>query len=171
MRRRGGWRGCWPGWARDPERVVAVVLERSAELVTAVLAVPKAGAAYLPVDPGYPAERVSFMLADSRAGVVVTSAGGGGRRAWAGWPVVGLDDPQIAAMWRGSVRLVWVRRRWRGAEHAAYVMYTSGSTGRAKGVVVTHRVVRPAGAPGRVCRAGGGDVGAALRRCRLTLDV
>ena len=57
-----------------PERVVAVAMERSADLVTAVLAVAKAGAAYLPVDPGYPAERIAFMLADARPVVIVASA-------------------------------------------------------------------------------------------------
>ena len=71
-----------------PERVVAVVMERSAELVTALLAVLKTGAAYLPVDPGYPAERIAFMLAD---------AGRGG--AW-------LAAAELAAGLRGD---------WRGA--------------------------------------------------------
>ena len=57
-----------------PESVVAVLMERGADLVVALLAVVKAGAAFLPVDPGYPAERVSFMLADARPVVVVVGA-------------------------------------------------------------------------------------------------
>src|SRR6266545_2661895 len=66
------WR--WWGFGGGPERVVAVVMGRSAQLVTALLAVVKAGAAYVPVDPGYPAERVAFMLADARPAVIVADA-------------------------------------------------------------------------------------------------
>ena len=61
-----------------PESVVAVVMERSELLVTALLAVWKAGAAYLPVDPGYPAERLAFMLADAQLACVID-------RGWRGW--------------------------------------------------------------------------------------
>src|ERR1700689_2869888 len=90
----GVWGGLLGGWGAGPECVVAVVLERSVLLVTALLAVAKAGAAYLPVDPGYPAERVAFMLADARPAVIVTSAAMVGVVAQAGAvPVVAADDP------------------------------------------------------------------------------
>ena len=62
---RGGWPGCWRGGGARAGAVVAVLLDRSAELVVALLAVLKAGAAYLPVDPGYPAQRIAFMVADA----------------------------------------------------------------------------------------------------------
>src|SRR6202167_4807781 len=72
--RAGGWGGLSGGRGAGPERVVAVAMERSAELVIAVLAVAKAGAVYLPVDPAYPAERIAAMLADARPVVIVASA-------------------------------------------------------------------------------------------------
>ena len=78
MRRAGRLAGYLAGLGAGPEHGGGGGLERSAELVMALLAVLKAGAAYLPVDPGYPAERIGFMLADARAGLVVVTGGGGG---------------------------------------------------------------------------------------------
>ena len=58
-----------------PERLVAIAMPRSADVVVAMLAVLKSGAAYVPVDPGYPADRMAFMLADARAAIVLTTSG------------------------------------------------------------------------------------------------
>jgi amino acid adenylation domain-containing protein len=120
------------------ETVVAVALERSPELVTALLAVLAAGGAYLPLDPEHPAERLSFMLADSRASVLLTA------------------EPLLSGLPRGDLRVVLAGAdagadagaaaspspATPGArpqpENLAYVIYTSGSTGRPKGVQVTH---------------------------------
>ena len=141
------------GLGTGPEQVVAVVMDRSAELVTALLGVLKAGAAYLPVDPGYPAERIGFMLADSRAVCVLASAeaaaglpgrgwAGAGAGAGAGVPVLVPGGPALAAELAGlpgtglddAGRVAPLR-----PGHPVYVMYTSGSTGTPKGVVITHR--------------------------------
>ncbi|OKK04807.1 non-ribosomal peptide synthetase [Streptomyces sp. CB03234] len=120
-----------------PEQRVAVLLPRSADLVTALLAVVKSGAAYVPVDPDYPAERIAYMLEDSSPALVL--AGPGTLDAVpAGLPVLDVTaqrhspvtDPADAD-----------RTAPLAPEHPAYVIYTSGSTGRPKGVVVTHRTV------------------------------
>ncbi|MEV7548727.1 amino acid adenylation domain-containing protein [Amycolatopsis sp. NPDC089917] len=96
--------------------LVAVTLPRGAGLVVTLLAVLKAGAAYLPIDPDFPAERVEFMLADAAPALVIDPAwlAGGAPADPVELPEVPLDAP-------------------------AYVLYTSGSTGRPKGVVVTRR--------------------------------
>ncbi|ATZ23947.1 Tyrocidine synthase 3 [Streptomyces lavendulae subsp. lavendulae] len=117
-----------------PETTVAVSMDRSALLPLTLLAVLKTGAAYLPVDPAYPADRKEFMLADSGAVVLVTD----GRTAtapdsWTG-PVVraSLDEAVAAA----PVDLPAVH-----LDQLAYVMYTSGSTGTPKATMITHRGV------------------------------
>jgi amino acid adenylation domain-containing protein len=113
---------------------VGVCLERSLELVVAVLAVQKAGAAYVPLDPGFPPERLSFMLSDSGAAWLVTGgAVANGVALPAGVAVV--DCGLHAALARDSMENPQPVIR---AEDPAYVIYTSGSTGRPKGVVVSH---------------------------------
>jgi amino acid adenylation domain-containing protein len=115
-----------------PESCVAVLVPRSIELVVAELAILKAGAAYVPIDPSLPAERIAFMLADSACRLVLAVEGdalpelGGAQRLDVDALAEGAEDDP-----RGGG----------DAEAAAYVMYTSGSTGRPKGVVVPHRAV------------------------------
>ncbi|XVQ85649.1 non-ribosomal peptide synthase/polyketide synthase [Microbispora siamensis] len=120
------------GLGVGPERVVAVALPRSAELVVALLAVLRAGGAYVPVDPSYPADRIAYMLADSRPMLLITDDATGARLPEADVPRLVLDDLDERALPDG-IGEVGLR-----AEHPAYVIYTSGSTGRPKGVVVSH---------------------------------
>ena len=118
-----------------PESVVAVVMDRSAELVMALLAVLKAGAAYLPVDPGYPAQRIAFMLADARPVLALATAGTAAVIP-AAVPVLAVDDPGLAADLAARPLVTWAAaagRRPLSVLHPAYVMYTSGSTGPAQG--------------------------------------
>jgi len=118
-----------------PERLVAIAMPRSADLITAVLAVLKSGAAYVPVDPGYPAERIAFMLAESAPAAVLTTAAVAAALP-GGLPLLVLDDPAMAAGLAGlDGENVPVAA---GPRNAAYVIYTSGSTGRPKGVMVEH---------------------------------
>nr|WP_230863147.1 non-ribosomal peptide synthase/polyketide synthase [Amycolatopsis camponoti] len=109
-----------------PERVVALALPRSTHLVTAILAVLKTGAAYLPLDPGYPAERIAFMLEDAAPALVLAT---GDDLPHAVRP----DDPELLDGVSDAPLDVVLR-----PENPAYVIYTSGSTGRPKGVVVPH---------------------------------
>ncbi|SKA13309.1 non-ribosomal peptide synthase domain TIGR01720/amino acid adenylation domain-containing protein [Marinactinospora thermotolerans DSM 45154] len=126
-----------------PEDVVATLLPRSADVVVAQLAVLKAGAAYLPVDPDYPRERVAHMVEDARPVAVITDAAGAGQVP-TGVHVVRLDDPGTAALVDAlDERPVTDAERAAPLhpDHPAYVIYTSGSTGRPKGVVVPHHGV------------------------------
>src|SRR5262249_26046887 len=124
-----------------PECTVALALPRSADIVTAQLAVAKAGAAFLPVDPAYPAERIAFMLADARPGLVLTPGDTVRGGAGGGIPALVLDDPTTGtalARLAGSDLTDADRVAPLRLANPAYVIYTSGSTGRPKGVVVSH---------------------------------
>ena len=116
-----------------PGGVVCVALERSTDAIVVLLGILKAGAAYLPVDAGYPAERLAFMLADSAASLVVTTSA--------------LRDafpPSIAALLVDQTPAdaaapgQGVHQPTDGARQLAYIMYTSGSTGTPKGIEICH---------------------------------
>ncbi|WPO72614.1 non-ribosomal peptide synthetase [Streptomyces sp. KN37] len=123
-----------------PETFVALALPRGADLIVAVLAVLKAGAAYLPLEPGHPTDRIAYTLRDARPALLLTADGQfpepphglavervdlGDERTRAELAAGPDTDPGSAV----------------GPEHPAYVIYTSGSTGRPKGVVVPHQNV------------------------------
>src|SRR6266542_1962612 len=116
------------------ESVVGVCLERSPALVVALIAILKAGGGYLPLDPGYPRERLSFMLADAGAALLLTQSGLRDRVDAPGVRRLELDRAAAAiAAHPKSAPASAV-----GPHNLAYVIYTSGSTGTPKGVAVTH---------------------------------
>ncbi|MFI2411781.1 amino acid adenylation domain-containing protein [Streptomyces sp. NPDC018947] len=125
-----------------PEDRVALVLPRSADLTTALLAVMTAGAAYVPVDPQHPADRIEYMLTDGDPVLVVTLTSLAGRLPDQIAEPVFLDSPEVVqalARHSGAEVTDADRRTPLTPDHPAYVIYTSGSTGRPKGVVVGHR--------------------------------
>ena len=127
-----------------PERLVAVAMERSADLVVVLLAVLKAGAAYLPVDPRYPADRIAFMLGDAGPVLLVCDQATASVLPDTGVPAVVVDDPGCAVAVAGLSGAALGDADRAGPlvpGHPAYVIFTSGSTGRPKGVVVEHRNV------------------------------
>ncbi|WP_143076563.1 condensation domain-containing protein, partial [Streptomyces sp. MUSC 14] len=118
-----------------PDVLVAVALPRSADLAVALLGVLKAGGAYLPVDPDYPAARVGLLLDTAGPELVLTDGEAASTVATCGLPVLRLDELSLEgpAPEAGDVPV--------GRDNLAYVMFTSGSTGTPKGVAVTHASV------------------------------
>ncbi|MBW4493171.1 MAG: amino acid adenylation domain-containing protein [Oscillatoria princeps RMCB-10] len=120
-----------------PETLVGICLEKTPDLIVALLGILKAGGAYLPLDPTYPSERLGFMVQDAQVPVLVTQQQLLGKVPQTGarvicldadWPVIGLESPENLEC---STT----------AENLVYVMYTSGSTGLPKGVMIPHRAV------------------------------
>ncbi|MGH3284733.1 MAG: amino acid adenylation domain-containing protein, partial [Streptosporangiaceae bacterium] len=151
-----------------PERFVIIAMPRSADMVVAVLAVLKSGAAYVPVDPAYPRDRIGFMLTDTSPVTALTAARAG-QGLPDGTPQVALDDPATVAavsdLTDGDLadgeRLAVLM-----PAHPAYVIYTSGSTGRPKGVVVEHRNLA-----GLLCWAGAEFTAAELARVLVSTSL
>jgi amino acid adenylation domain-containing protein len=120
-----------------PETRVGVYVERSLEMIVAILGVLKSGGAYVPIDPQVPQARLEFMLADAEVTVLLTEQGLSSSSTNAVSAVVYLDTdwPRIAALAAADLRPA------SSADNLAYVIYTSGSTGTPKGVMVPHRNV------------------------------
>ena len=149
-----------------PEARVAICLERSVGMVAAMLAALKAGAAYLPLDPAYPAERLAYMRDDSGAALLVTQASLRGLLPADGVRTVSVDGDAAAIAEHPPTP----PEPAVDPENAAYVIYTSGSTGRPKGVQVTHANVASFFA-GMDERVGGTIPGSWLAVTRTGFDI
>ncbi|HEX8696795.1 MAG TPA: amino acid adenylation domain-containing protein, partial [Longimicrobium sp.] len=123
------------GMGVGPDARVGLCLERGPEMMIAVLGILKAGAAYVPLDPAYPAERLAYMLEDSAARVLLTQRSLAERLPAGETPVVRLDADAAEIARQSAAR----PRVPVAPGHLAYVIYTSGSTGRPKGVAMPHR--------------------------------
>ena len=123
-----------------PETLVAVCVDRTLDLIVAPLAVLKAGAAYLPLDPGFPKERLAYLMEDARAAVLLTTGlledhvPGNGAQVVHCAETDGDGHSRISTLNSNLARAAT-------PESLAYVRYTSGSTGRPKGVEISHRAL------------------------------
>jgi amino acid adenylation domain-containing protein len=120
----------------EPGARVAVCAERSGEMVVGLLAVLKAGAAYVPLDPSYPIERLAFMVEDAQVQVVLTQQKLLDRLPRLSAPCVCLDAIDLSAAVAPTATCPKVHVK---ADQLAYLIYTSGSTGQPKGVMISHR--------------------------------
>ncbi len=134
-----------PSASGGAEQPIGVSLERGWEMATALLAVLDVGAAYLPLDPTYPSERLAWMLADAAPAVVI--AGDGTMPPAIGVPVLSLSDLSIGsasgseAPGRAPLSPAAFLAPLAGPDALAYLIYTSGSTGRPKGIALPHRTL------------------------------
>ena len=122
------------GQGAGPGQCVALLFSRSAEAIVAILAVLKTGAAYLPIDPGLPAARIGFMVADAAPIAAITTTGLADRLDGCDLLVIDVDDPRIDTQPSTALPAP-------AADDIAYLIYTSGTTGVPKGVAVTHHNV------------------------------
>ncbi|OMB87914.1 non-ribosomal peptide synthetase [Mycolicibacterium conceptionense] len=122
------------GHGAGPGETVALLISRSAEAIVSILAVLKTGAAYLPIDPAHPDDRIAFMLTDAEPVVAVSTAELRDRLDRGDVPVIGVDDPAVESQPGSALP-------GPQPDDLAYMTYTSGTTGVPKAVAVTHRNV------------------------------
>ena len=130
------------GVSRDPESVVAVAIPRSLEAIVAIWAIVRTGAAYVPIDPMYPAGRIAHMLHDAGAGLIITTSDHASTLPTRGTPTLVIDESavrrELASTSPAPIRDDELPRPI-DLDQLAYMIYTSGSTGTPKGVLVPHR--------------------------------
>ncbi|AQR76918.1 hybrid non-ribosomal peptide synthetase/type I polyketide synthase [Paenibacillus larvae] len=115
----------------EGDTIVGLMMERSIELVTAIIGILKAGGAYLPIDPSYPSNRISYMLQDSKAQVLIVDHKAD--KMDYGIDIVDIHQPDIEFLPSNNLPIEITD------SHLVYVLYTSGSTGKPKGVLIEHR--------------------------------
>jgi amino acid adenylation domain-containing protein len=125
------------GLGVGPECRVGVCLDRSFDMVTALLGILKTGGAYVPLDPDYPEARLAYMIRDTRAPILLTQQGLSSRLREHGARIVCLDGNRDAITRESPENLAAEI----GPDNLAYVIYTSGSTGQPKGVAISHRAI------------------------------
>ena len=118
-----------------PESLIGLFMERSAQMIVALLGILKAGAAYLPLDPALPRERLAFMLEDASVSMLLTEEQLSTRLPEHRAQVVYLDSERENITSENEANPAWTGT----ADNLAYVIYTSGSTGRPKGVAISQR--------------------------------
>jgi amino acid adenylation domain-containing protein/non-ribosomal peptide synthase protein (TIGR01720 family) len=120
-----------------PDHIVGLCLERSIELVVSILGILKAGAAYLPLDPTYPEQRLRVMIEDSGCALAISATKLMGKIASKDLVVIAIDACPQALLAESEDNLIPLVL----ADNLAYVIFTSGSTGRPKGVMISHRAL------------------------------
>ncbi|MCY9181156.1 bacitracin non-ribosomal peptide synthetase BacA [Bacillus haynesii] len=116
-----------------PDTLVGIMMERSSDMITAILGVLKAGGAYLPIDPEYPLERMRYMAFDSQVKVIISDVPLAKGLTAESIELIHMDDERIAEQDRSDIDNV------NQSGDLAYVIYTSGSTGKPKGVMIEHQ--------------------------------
>jgi amino acid adenylation domain-containing protein len=122
------------------DTLVGIFLERTPQLLVAIFGILKAGGAYVPLDPTYPADRLEFIVNDTRMPIMVTQASLVSQLPAGGFDFMVVDDESPAASRVGRT-LTQPNRATPDAESLAYIIYTSGSTGKPKGVAIVQRCV------------------------------
>ena len=123
-----------------PETVIAVALPRSVDLVIALVAITKTGAAYLPIDPNYPSGRTAYILTDAAPQLVITNTVIAQSLPDTNTPLLILDTIDLHGSGMDTPEPE-LDDLWSGPDNLAYIMYTSGSTGNPKAVAISHRNV------------------------------
>jgi amino acid adenylation domain-containing protein/thioester reductase-like protein len=117
-----------------PDDIIAIMINRSLEMIIGIMGVLKAGGAYLPIDPNYPHDRIQYMLKDSGAKLMLTSHSVGGQCSFDS-EIIYLDDLNLYSDSTKNIKPL------HNADNLIYVIYTSGSTGKPKGVMLPHKAI------------------------------